>query len=300
MSVPSVTSRRTSSDARARGRTITPVYPAGAPAGAPGGSSELLERRPRQEEALLADGGEADHDLGLVALAVEAEHHALPEAGVDDVVAHLDAELLGAVAGRTGAGAALAGGSPPGPQGGLDHAIAVGAAAPAPGPVASAAVAAARVVAAGAVGAPAPAGPALLDGLHEVLGDLVEEAAGRVVLGAAVEGAAPRVAEVEAVLGPGERHVGEAPLLLELVGVADGPQVREHAVFEADDEHRRELEALGGVDRHEHHLAVVPVDLVGVGHQAHLLEKRLDRLGVLRGADELGEVLEAALGFDRA
>src|SRR5690606_28152779 len=129
------------------------------------------------------------------------------------------------------AGAALAGRALPGPQCGLDHPVAVGAAAPAPRAVARAAAVAtsAGVVAAGAVGATAPAGPTLLDGLDEVLGDLVEEAAGRVVLRAAVEGAAPGVAQVEPLLGPGEGHVGEAPLLLELVGLADGAQVREDA-----------------------------------------------------------------------
>src|SRR3546814_5615207 len=79
-----------------------------------------------------------------------------------------------------------------------------------------------------------------------------------------------------------------------------GAKVREHPVFHADDEHRRELEALGSVDRHEHHLARVAVDLVGVGHQAHLLEERLDRLGLLRRAHQLRQVLEATLALDGA
>jgi hypothetical protein len=54
--------------------------------------------------------------------------------------------------------------------------------------------------------------------------------------------------------------------------------VGEHAVLQPDEEHHRELEALGGVQGHEHDLALVAVDLVGVGHQADLLEELVDGL----------------------
>src|SRR5690606_28517075 len=146
---------------------------------------------------LLADGREADDDLRLVALALQGQHHALAPLGVDDVVADADAELLGAVAGRAAPGAAArAHRAAPGPQRGLDHAVPGGA-----GPAARAGAVPAAVAAVAAVGAAAAAGPALLDRLHEVGGDLVEEAAGRVVLRAAVERPAPRVGQVEALLG---------------------------------------------------------------------------------------------------
>ena len=62
----------------------------------------------------------------------------------------------------------------------------------------------------------------------------------------------PGVGEVEPLAGPGDADVGEPALLLQLVGLADRAQVREHAVLEADEEHDRVLEALGRVQRHEH------------------------------------------------
>ena len=41
------------------------------------------------------------------------------------------------------------------------------------------------------------------------------------------------------------------------------------------------------------------VELVGVGHQADLLEELVDGLELVGGADQLGQVLEPALGLDR-
>ena len=88
--------------------------------------------------------------------------------------------------------------------------------------------------------------------------------------------------EVEPLPGPRDADVGEAALLLELVGLAERAQVGEHAVLHADEEHRRELEALGRVQGHEHDRRLVAVERVGVGHQAHLLEELVD-VGRTRG-----------------
>ena len=79
--------------------------------------SDLLERRPGQEQRLLADVAEAHHGLGLVARAPHREDDAVAEGAVADVVAHLEAELIGA-ARRRGRDA----------QRGLDHPVAVGVA----------------------------------------------------------------------------------------------------------------------------------------------------------------------------
>src|SRR3546814_19326001 len=62
--------------------------------------SDLLDGRPGEQQARLADPREADDDLRLVALTLHLEHHALAELGVHDVVADLDPERLGAVLGR--------------------------------------------------------------------------------------------------------------------------------------------------------------------------------------------------------
>src|SRR5688572_29691046 len=54
--------------------------------------SALLERRPGQQQALLADVGEADRGLGLVARTLDVDDHAVAEGGVVDVVADLQPE----------------------------------------------------------------------------------------------------------------------------------------------------------------------------------------------------------------
>ena len=81
-------------------------------------ASGLLDRRPGQQQALLADAGEADHDLGLVALALDLEDHALAPLGVDDVVADLQA--------RCASAPCLAGPVPLGRSAALDDAVPVG------------------------------------------------------------------------------------------------------------------------------------------------------------------------------
>src|SRR5690606_2066155 len=99
-----------------------------------------------------------------------------------------------------------------------------------------------------AVGAAAAAGTAVpLDVVHELGRDLVEEPAGRVVLRAAEQRAAPGVGEVEPATGPGDADVREPALLLELVGLGERAEVREHPVLEPHHEDDGELEALGRV-----------------------------------------------------
>src|SRR6266511_189641 len=56
---------------------------------------ELLQRRPRQQQALLANVAEADHHLGAVAGADDVEHDALAERLVPHVVADLEPESFG-------------------------------------------------------------------------------------------------------------------------------------------------------------------------------------------------------------
>src|SRR5688572_17184477 len=55
----------------------------------------LLQRRPRQQEALLPHLGEPHERLGLVAAALDVEDHTLAPLAVAHVVAHLQPERLG-------------------------------------------------------------------------------------------------------------------------------------------------------------------------------------------------------------
>src|SRR5579883_1134335 len=80
------------------------------------------------------------------------------------------------------------------------------------------------------------------DVAHELGGHLGQEPARDVVRGLPEQGADPGMGQVQASAGPGDPHVAEAPLLLELYWLAQGAQVREDTVFEADEEHGVELE----------------------------------------------------------
>ena len=59
---------------------------------------------------------------------------------------------------------------------------------------------------------------------------------------------------------PRDADVTEAAFLLELVGIAERAHVREDAVLEPGEEHDRELEALGRVQRHERDRARLAVE----------------------------------------
>src|SRR4051794_29361053 len=192
-----------------------------------GSASHLLERRPREEQALLADLGEAHDGLGLVAGALDVEDHALAPLVVAHVVADLQAERLRAARRRTLRS-----------QRRLDDPVTTFGGPPAtvPPAVPPPVVTPAR--------APGRATPPL-GRVDQPGGDLVEEPARRVVLRRPEQHAAPRVAQVQALARSRDADVGESPFLLQLVGFAERAEVREHAVLEADDEHVGELEALG-------------------------------------------------------
>ena len=71
---------------------------------------------------------------------------------------------------------------------------------------------------------------------------------------------------------PGESHVEEAPLLLDLVRGIDRPRVGQQPVFQSDEEHDVELQPLGVVQRHQaDRLGLLAGRLLG--RQRHLLEK---------------------------
>ena len=88
--------------------------------------------------------------------------------------------------------------------------------------------------------------------------------------------AAARGGEREVAHRAGDADVREPPLLLH-AALVDRARVREHAVLHPDDEDDRELEALGVVERHQRHEALVVADAVGVGEQRDLLQELLDR-----------------------
>src|SRR6266851_4210885 len=94
-------------------------------------------------------------------------------------------------------------------------------------------------------------GGRVADDPHDVSGDLGEKARRRVVAETPGEVALAGRQEVEALLGPGDAHVGEAALLLELVRIRQGADVREHAVLHPEEEDDGKLKPLGVVQGHE-------------------------------------------------
>ena len=92
----------------------------------------------------------------------------------------------------------------------------------------------------------------------EILGNLRDEARRRAVVVHAVQAALLGVGEIQLLHGARRADVAEAALFFEALGVVDRTLVREQAVFHAAQEHHRELEALGGVQRHHLH-AVFPL-----------------------------------------
>ena len=119
--------------------------------------------------------------------------------------------------------------------------------------------------------------------------DLRQEPGRRVERRAAVPVPRRGPGQVQPLLRAGDPDVGEPPLLLQLALVGQRPGVREHLLLHAGEEHHGELEALGGVQRHQrHHAAVVLAvgDLVRVRDERDPLEEVGER-AVRSGAVEL-------------
>ena len=150
------------------------------------------------------------------------------------------------------------------------------------------------------VGGP-PAAPATVEGAEQLRGDVGEEARGRV--GAAPSHGRPPVGphEVEALLGAGDAHVGEAALLLHLVGVVEGAVVGKDALLHPRDEDDGKFQPLGLVEGDEGDGVRFFAEIVGVGDEGDLLEeggqslRRVHPRKLLGDAAELHDVLDALL-----
>ena len=69
--------------------------------------------------------------------------------------------------------------------------------------------------------------------------------------------------------GPGHTDEAEPALLLQFQLVVGGAAVRQEVFLQTGDRHRVELQALGGVQRHQGHRAPFGVDHVRVADQRH-------------------------------
>ena len=92
-----------------------------------------------------------------------------------------------------------------------------------------------------------------------------------------------RGGEVQLAHGARDADVEQAALLLQPAFV-ERARVREHAVLAAGDEHGRILQALGVVQRHQRHQALVLAARVGVRDERDLLQEQLQGVLALGGA----------------
>ena len=86
-----------------------------------------------------------------------------------------------------------------------------------------------------------------------------------------------RIGEVELAHGACDADIGEAALFLEAVEVVERALVREQAIFETGEEHQRELESLGGVQRHHLHAVFPSLGLAFPGFEHGMREERVER-----------------------
>ena len=83
--------------------------------------------------------------------------------------------------------------------------------------------------------------------------------------------------EVELPLGARDADVEEPALLLEQRGIVVRLREREQTVLETADEHDRELQSLGVVQRHERHGVGVGIERVELGDQRGALQEVVER-----------------------
>ncbi len=103
-----------------------------------------------------------------------------------------------------------------------------------------------------------------------------------------------------AAAGAGQPDMGEAALLLE-PGAAlfvEGALARKQAFLPARQEHIVELQALGGMQRHQRHRFFAGL-AVAIHHQRDMFEKPLQVLEFFHRADQFLEVVEPARGVRR-
>ena len=115
------------------------------------------------------------------------------------------------------------------------------------------------------------------------------------------------VGQQQALARARDADIGEAALLFEATGFFDRLLARKQAVFEADQEHERELQPLRRMQRHQLHAILPGLALAFAGFERRVRKKggqfrkaRFEVVGrapkAARHVDELVEVLDARLG----
>ena len=81
------------------------------------------------------------------------------------------------------------------------------------------------------------------------------------------------MADRQGLLGPGDGHIAQPPLLLHFLLVSNGSHTGEQSVLKSNQKHMGELQAFGGMDRHHHHGIISGAVLLQVCIQGDLLQE---------------------------
>ena len=109
------------------------------------------------------------------------------------------------------------------------------------------------------------------------LGKFIKKTASHVVARLSVQHACLRKRDMQALSGPGDCDIHQAPLLFETPLLRDGILVGEKALLETCDEYQIELESLGRVNRHQLHCILTFLGLVVPCFQRCMSEKSNER-----------------------
>ena len=115
-------------------------------------------------------------------------------------------------------------------------------------------------------------------GLLDILRfDLPQKAAGLIALGAAVQHPGDAVGDVQLLFGAGDANVSQTALLFQICFGILAHLTGENALLHADEEHIGELQTLGRVDGHQHHLIAALVITVDIADEGDILQIALQR-----------------------
>ncbi len=149
--------------------------------------------------------------------------------------------------------------------------------------------------------------------VEQVRRDLAQEARRDAVHVLAVQAARLGIGQDQLLPGAGDAHVGQAPLLFQPAALVQRTVAGEQPLFQSGQEHQRELQALGRVQRHQLHAVLAGLHLAfaglqrGVGQERDQLAHAFRRFVVVDASHEargdrhqLVQVLGARFGIQAA
>ena len=105
--------------------------------------------------------------------------------------------------------------------------------------------------------------------------DLVDKPGETVAVGGTKNHSLGSMGEVQPPLGPGNTHIAETALFLQLHRIINAAHRGEDAVFQTGQENHREFQSLGGVHRHHQDAVLFLIHVVQIGIQGNFLQETI-------------------------